>query len=427
MKTLLYVLIVIFTLVIVGFTVDDAFGAAFAKYDGIDGESTDSKHDKWIDLLSVDWEAHKPGGGATGQSRRRGGAVVEDMTLTMEFEKSSPILQGKMLSGEVIPRLLIELTATYGGSRATYLTYELTNVMITSFQKSASTNENGNPTLIIGNNFEEIKVTYTEFDDAGSSKGNTEAEYKVGKGTSDSTPPPPPPPPPTGPTGDGSEEPPPPQPPTEMQTEEPPKEEDTTPPTTEEPPKEEDTTPPTTEERETADEISRLPASEVAKLPKEKLIKITPRVFKELTPKTVRNFSPDSIRDLPEDTKASLTPKQLKKFLPSTIREFQPELIDKLPAISKKILSPKIDQFPMKIPKATILQQGIPGQERYSFNLPKLFIAPHAQLLAGVSAEDVICNDGFELLQKISTGKSVCVISSSVDKLIERGFAQPLN
>jgi len=170
------------TMTLIG-TSDEAEAAAFVKYDGIDGESTDSQHNRWIDLLSVDWEAHKQGGGATGQSRRRGGAVVEDMTLTMEFEKSSPILIGKMLSGEVIPKLEIELTATYGGSRATYLTYELTNVMITSFQISASGNDAaGPPTIVIRNNFEEIKVTYTEFDEAGSSKGNTEAEYKVGKG-----------------------------------------------------------------------------------------------------------------------------------------------------------------------------------------------------------------------------------------------------
>jgi len=157
-----------------------AYGAAFAKYEGIDGESTDAKHDKWIDLLSVEWEAHQSGGETTGPSRRRRAPVVGDMTLTMEFKKSSVELIEKVLSGEVIPRLLIELTSTYGRSRATYLTYHLTNVMITSFQKSASTNENGNPTLIIGNNFEQIKVTYTEYDDTGSSRGNTETEWSRG-------------------------------------------------------------------------------------------------------------------------------------------------------------------------------------------------------------------------------------------------------
>ena len=56
-------------------------GAVFAKYDGVDGESVDAQtaelklgtdgsktkdanHDKWIDVLSIDWGSHKPGGGA---------------------------------------------------------------------------------------------------------------------------------------------------------------------------------------------------------------------------------------------------------------------------------------------------------------------------------------------------------------------------
>lgn len=157
--------------------------AAFAKYDGIDGEAIDANHDKWIDVLSVDWGAHKPGGGMTGQSRRRGGAVVEDLVLTIEYEKASPKLQEKCLLGEIIPKLEIELTSTYGGARATYLKYELKNVMVTSYQMNASGNdEAGPPTVVIGNNFEEIKVTYTEYDDEGSNKGNVETEHKVGKG-----------------------------------------------------------------------------------------------------------------------------------------------------------------------------------------------------------------------------------------------------
>lgn len=157
--------------------------AAFAKYDGIDGEATDSNHDKWIDILSIDWGAHKPGGGATGQSRRRGAAVVEDVTLTLEYEKAAPKLQEKCLKGEVIPKLVLELTASYGGSRATYLNVELKNVMITSYQMNASGNdEAGPPTVVLGNNFEEIKTTYTEYDDTGSSKGNVETSFVVGAG-----------------------------------------------------------------------------------------------------------------------------------------------------------------------------------------------------------------------------------------------------
>jgi type VI secretion system secreted protein Hcp len=157
--------------------------AVFAKFDGIDGESNDANHGKWIDVLSLDWGSHKPGGGATGQSRRRGGAIVDDITLTIEYEKAAPKLLEKMLKGEVIPKLEIEQTATYGGARATYLKYELKKVSVTSYQFSASGNdEMGPPTLVIGNNFEEIKVTYTEYDDDGNSKGNVETSWKVEKG-----------------------------------------------------------------------------------------------------------------------------------------------------------------------------------------------------------------------------------------------------
>ena len=162
--------------------------AAFAKYDGVDGESMDADHVRWIDVLSLDWGAHRPGGGATGQSRRRGAAVVEDMVLAIEYEKASPKLVEKCLKGEVVPKLEIELTATYGGARATYLKYELTNVMVTSYQINASgDDEDGPPVVVIGNSFEEIKVTYTEYDDAGSSAGNVETEYRVERDSSGST------------------------------------------------------------------------------------------------------------------------------------------------------------------------------------------------------------------------------------------------
>ena len=94
----------------------------------------------------------------------------------MEYEKASPKLQEKCLKGEVIPKLELELTATYGGSRATYLKYELTTVFITSCEFSA-TGDEARPTIVIGNNFEEIKVTYTEYELE--EKDKIEFEFKL--------------------------------------------------------------------------------------------------------------------------------------------------------------------------------------------------------------------------------------------------------
>jgi type VI secretion system secreted protein Hcp len=154
--------------------------AIFAKYDGIDGEATDANHDRWIDVLSYEWGVHRPGGGVTGQSRRRGSAVIEDFVIVIEYEKASPKLLEKCLRGEIIPTLDVELTSSFGGSRATYLKYELENVAVTSYHVSGSGDEEaGPPVVVINNSFEEIKVTYTEYDSDGTFKGTVETRYEV--------------------------------------------------------------------------------------------------------------------------------------------------------------------------------------------------------------------------------------------------------
>ena len=158
--------------------------AIFAKYDGIDGESVDDQHARWVDVLNLDWGMHRPGGETSGQSRRRGAAIVEDLVLTIEYEKASPKLQEKCLQGEVIPRLEIEQTANYGGARATYIKYELRTVMITSIDINASGNdEAGSPIVTVANNFRRAIVTYTEFDAAGKKKGNIEYSWRAEKGS----------------------------------------------------------------------------------------------------------------------------------------------------------------------------------------------------------------------------------------------------
>ena len=152
--------------------------AIFAKYDGIDGEATDAQHENWVDILTLDWGAHQADAGTTG-SRRRGNAVVEDLIMTLDYEKAAPKLLDKCLKGEVVPQLDIELTATYGGTRVTYLKYELKKVMVTSYHVNATGDDGaGPPTVSVANSFEELTVTYTEFDETGAMAGNVETVYR---------------------------------------------------------------------------------------------------------------------------------------------------------------------------------------------------------------------------------------------------------
>ncbi len=150
-----------------------AQSAAYIKYDGIDGEARDSSHQGWVDLLSFGQGIHKPGGGATGQSRRRG-ALVQDVTATMRIDSASPELFIKASKGEVFPRVEVDLCEGTPSSACEpidvtpqhcYLKYELSNVLITSYQINASGNDERGM-VDVALNYEEIKVTYTEAPDS---------------------------------------------------------------------------------------------------------------------------------------------------------------------------------------------------------------------------------------------------------------------
>ncbi len=142
-------------------------GAAFLRLGNIEGESTDNGHKDWINLLSVNQTAYKPGGGATGQSRRRGGAVVEDMRLTMEYDKASPKLQEKCLQGEIIPKLEIELYRADASGRAPepYLKIVMTDIIITSYSATSTADGPDTPSAIsISVSFSTMTQTHVSAD-----------------------------------------------------------------------------------------------------------------------------------------------------------------------------------------------------------------------------------------------------------------------
>jgi len=157
-----------------------AGGDIFAKYDGVDGESDDNNHDKWIDVISMEWGANVPNSGASSAARSNATPVVDGFILTFAYDKATPKLAEKLFKGEIIPKLEVEFTTQFDGGSATYLKYELKNVQIVNYAVVGEADK-GSPRVAFVNAFEEIKVTYTEYDTAGQSQGNVEYEYKVGK------------------------------------------------------------------------------------------------------------------------------------------------------------------------------------------------------------------------------------------------------
>jgi type VI secretion system secreted protein Hcp len=157
--------------------------AAYIKFDGIDGEAQDKDHKSWSDLASFSQGIAQPGGGATGPTRRRGDVVLDDLACTKELDKSSPKIAESICKGKVFPKVEIHVTAsTTDAGRVTYYAYELKNVLVTSYNISGSGQGEEVPMEDFSLNFEEVKVTYTEADREGKSKGNVEYSWKVEEG-----------------------------------------------------------------------------------------------------------------------------------------------------------------------------------------------------------------------------------------------------
>jgi len=181
--------------------------SAYVKFEGIDGESKSVGHEGWSEIVSFSQPITSPGSGATGTTRRRADVILEDIVVVKQIDKASPKLAEAICMGKVFPKVEIHLTGPSEGStcQGTFYAYELKNVMISSYKATGSNPlayaliapapdsilPYSGPFIVqavdapmeeISINFEEIKVTYTECDSTGKSKGNVEYSWKVETG-----------------------------------------------------------------------------------------------------------------------------------------------------------------------------------------------------------------------------------------------------
>ena len=106
----------------------------YLKIDGICGESTDSEHKDWMEVLFCDVGVVQPvtrsasasGGISTGR------ADFQDMVITKYIDKASPKLMEYSAAGNTIKEISLALCRASGGSRVRYLEYKLSNCIISS-------------------------------------------------------------------------------------------------------------------------------------------------------------------------------------------------------------------------------------------------------------------------------------------------------
>jgi len=129
MKISFIVFILGFVLVSSVFT-NDAFAASYIKFEGLDGETADKDHKGWSDLLSFSQISTREDSTSTRTINEVSVSVVK------ELDKSSPKIAESIAMGKTFPKVEIHFTENDG----IYYSYELTNVIITSYSMSGDAN-----------------------------------------------------------------------------------------------------------------------------------------------------------------------------------------------------------------------------------------------------------------------------------------------
>jgi type VI secretion system secreted protein Hcp len=132
----------------------------FLRVDGIQGESADAKHKDEIDVLSWSWGETQPTSPSPGGGGGAGKVEMSDLTVVTRLSKASPHLLLACASGKHFKSAV--LTGRKAGKgQADYLTFSLSDVLVSSYQTGGSASVEP-PMDSIGLNFAKLQVEYKE-------------------------------------------------------------------------------------------------------------------------------------------------------------------------------------------------------------------------------------------------------------------------
>lgn len=132
----------------------------FIKLKDIKGESTDGKHDGWIEMTSCDMEINQT---ITKTASSVGGATAEradfsDFRFSKQLDKSSPLLSLACAAGTHFDKIVVELCRA-GTEKIKFMEIRLSNSIISSISLSALDDF---PSEIITLYYGKIEWAYTQ-------------------------------------------------------------------------------------------------------------------------------------------------------------------------------------------------------------------------------------------------------------------------
>ena len=155
----------------------------FLQIEGIEGDSTDAAHTKWIEVESYNHRLSQPSGGsASAQGALTGGrADHQEFTVTKRLDSASPLLALHCCNGQHIPEIKLELCRAMG-DKTVFMLYTLKECIVSSVVPGGSGDtEDPTPSEDISFRYGEIHWAYTETDptSGGKTGGTHEAAWSV--------------------------------------------------------------------------------------------------------------------------------------------------------------------------------------------------------------------------------------------------------
>jgi len=132
----------------------------FLKIDGIDGESKDTNHQDWIDVVSFKLGVSQHGVTDFGGGAGAGKSTFLPLGIFKNVDKATPALFLACATGKHIPT--VKLVASRPSNNGDYLTITLTDVLVSSLNSQSAEDSGGVDSVLesLSLNFAQIQVSY---------------------------------------------------------------------------------------------------------------------------------------------------------------------------------------------------------------------------------------------------------------------------
>ena len=149
----------------------------YMKYDGIEGDTTEEGHKKWIEVSSFQWGVGRgiasPVGGSL--DRESSAPSVSEITITKAQDTATIKLIDASFQGEG-KTVNIDFCKTDKGKLEVYLTYTLTNTMISGYSISSGGDR---PSESLSLNFTKVEVKINQNDATGAGADSSNVTYDM--------------------------------------------------------------------------------------------------------------------------------------------------------------------------------------------------------------------------------------------------------